>query len=179
MAEELDRLESVKKKKKDLCTSDMDMQIKSINFLADRLGDSNAFAIEGSSSASSCTESNLLTDEREFFKDIMKVKEGISFSNSLVRARQNLYNISGVVTKEMEQESRRKSRFKSQATIDSKANSSKTPVTPRQSSRTNRDSMKPSPHGALDIGSLKSFSAVSTPRQRRSSPRQNEVLVHD
>jgi hypothetical protein len=178
MAEELDRLESVKKKKKDLNTSEMDMQFKSINFLADRLGDSNPFALEGSSPASSCSDSDLMPDETEFFKDIMKVKADISFSNSLVRARQNLYSITDVVTKEMEQESKRKSRFKSQATIDSKANSSKAAITPGQSSRSNRDHLKPSPHGASDIGSLRSFSAVSIASQQSSS-RRGETKVQN
>lgn len=172
-AEEMDRLDSVKKKKKDNSSSEVDMQFKSINLLADRLGDTNAFAMDCfSSPPSSCSNTGRdIQSEIEFFRDIMKCKDDLSFTNSKVRHRQNLLNISEIITKEMEQETRRKSRIKSRksglanSSNESKLNYSKqtpsqTPkpgneITPSSKFRTLPESHSPS---------RKSFSLATTPR---------------
>lgn len=176
----MDRLESVKKKKKDNSTSDVDMQFKSINLLADRLGEDNAFANEEfSSEPSSFSGPDQALSDNEFFKDIMKYKDDMHFNDSKVRPIQNLYNISNILSKEMEFESRHKSRAKSRMSVavnsvsDSKMNLSKqssllafhAPTTPIQSSNLKPKSNFPSPIPKTGSGMhRKSISAMTTPR---------------
>lgn len=115
------------------------MQYKAINLIADRLGESNAFAMEECSSLPSSLSGSEDLSEPEFFKDIKKYKDDLSFSDSRVTCKQNLLNVSEVITKEMELDKRKaKSRTRISIAVspanDSKASHSRaSSVTPGQS----------------------------------------------
>jgi hypothetical protein len=121
-SDEVDRLDSVRKKRKDSSASDAGLPFKSINLLAAHLGDSNPFADEGVSSEPSSLSNTEEDEEGGFFNDIMRYKQDASFNDTKVSSMQNMLHISEVITKEMEQEYRRKSRMKSR---QSSANESK------------------------------------------------------
>jgi hypothetical protein len=158
--EEVERLDAVRKKKKDNSTSEVDMQFKSINLLAEHLGESNVFAQEEISSPGSSFTSSEDDQESEFFKDIMKIKGAVEHQDS---KRQNLHPIAGVVTKEMELESKRVVRNKSRQSVMS-ANESKL-------SEFKGDVFSPLSRGLTPVSSmLTPVSRVLTPDSRGFTP---------
>jgi hypothetical protein len=187
-SEEVDRLDSVKKKRKDNSSaSDAGLPFKSINLLAAHLGDSNAFADEEVSSEPSSLSNTEDDVEGGFFKDIMRYKQDASFSDAKVSSMQNMLNVSVVMTKEMEQEYKRMSRMKSRQSIvvtsanESKALSSRlgtmTPHghTPMDFSRVNprfhQTALSPHPGSessrrrfSISSGSRRSISGQSSPK---------------
>lgn len=110
--QELLRLETIKRKKEATGPDVAEMQVKTVNMLAERLGDSNVFAQEDISSIGSSVSDSDHEDDLGFFKDIMHIKGEVSFHSTKVKPTQNLHYVPEIVTKEMAHETKLMNRAK-------------------------------------------------------------------
>jgi hypothetical protein len=110
--QELLRLEAIKRKKDTIGPDTAEMQVKTVNMLAERLGGLNVFAQEDISSVGSSVSDSGNEDDMGFFKDIMHIKGEVSFHSTKVKPTQNLHNVPEIVTKEMAHETKLMNRAK-------------------------------------------------------------------